>query len=76
MMTLHPAQPEPHRSFFTTEEAYSRAMTNYREHEARRQRSASIERYVHATIAVAVFSAIAFMIWQAVTLYIRAYPAI
>ena len=73
-MMLSPRQPEPHRALFTTEEAYKRAMANYREHEARRQRSASIDGYVHATIAVAMFSAVAFMIWQMVAAYFRAYP--
>ncbi|QNP80996.1 hypothetical protein [Agrobacterium tumefaciens] len=76
MMLAYPRLPEPHRSFFTTEEAYKRAVANYREHEARRQRSDSIDLYMHATIAVAIFSAIAFMIWQMVAAYIRAYPAI
>lgn len=71
---LHPAQPEPHRSFFTTEEAYIRAMANYREHEASRQRSVNISAYGHAVIAVVMFFAIAFLVWQMVAAYIRAYP--
>lgn len=75
-MMLSPRQPEPHRALFTTEEAYKRAMANHREHEAGRQRSVKIGVHVHAAIAVAMFSAIGFMIWQMVAAYIRAYPAI
>ncbi len=76
MMLSYPHLPEPHRSFFTSDEAYAKATADYREHETRRRRRANIDIYFHAGLAVTVLGVVAFMLCMMVLAYLRAYPAI
>lgn len=74
MMLSYPHLPEPHRSFFTSDEAYAKAMANYREHEARRRRSVNANVYFHAGIVLTALGMVAFILCQMVLAYLRAYP--
>lgn len=70
----YPHEPEPHRSFFTTDEAYRRALAGYRERKSQRERRAAIDLYVHAGIGVIMIGVVLFLVWQMVVAYLRAYP--